>query len=82
MKLLSNIHFHVHCIIYFDCLFKSLLHHQQVPVYTFIIKDSLKLKNSDAEMVCSLGLLPTALFVILANFLYHDNKITCNNVFS
>jgi hypothetical protein len=56
MKLLSNIHFH-DVVISFNCLFKSLLHHQQVPVSSFIIKDSLKLKNSDAEMVCSLELL-------------------------
>lgn len=27
MKLLLNIHFPVHCIIAFDCVLKSLLHH-------------------------------------------------------
>jgi len=72
MKLLSNIHFYVRCIISFNCLLKSLLHHQQVPVSTFIIKDSLKLKTSDAETVCSLELLPTAFFVILVSFVYCD----------
>jgi hypothetical protein len=72
MKLLSNIHFYVRCIISFNCLLKSLLHHQQVPVSTFIIKDSLKLKTSDAETVCSLELLPTAFFVILVSFVYRD----------
>ncbi|CAD6268239.1 unnamed protein product [Miscanthus lutarioriparius] len=54
MKLLSNIHFYVRCIISFNCLLKSLLHHQLVPVSTFIIKDSLKLKTSDAETVVNI----------------------------
>ena len=59
MKLLLSISFNVHCIISFNCVLKSLLHHQQVPVSSYIIKHSLKLKGSDAETVCSGELLPT-----------------------
>jgi lipopolysaccharide biosynthesis glycosyltransferase len=60
MEMLLNIHFPNNYIISFNCVLKSLLHHHQVPVSSYIIKESLKLKSSDAETVCSVEMLPTA----------------------
>jgi hypothetical protein len=55
-----------------------LLHHLQVPVVSYIIRDSLKLKASDADTVHFLDQASTQheIFLLIPRIVYFNKKVT------